>query len=156
MSHHGLESLGKLETGCCGTAVELSRRSCICGETLRPLRRTSHAALAQLDQGELIEIPIHLCTDPREVGYRKSRLGKPRGQLRQYRMRASKLDPRDPRELHIREYPEQYMLHIDRYPVTHPAHAVLETPHFNSAILTCLSAVQMALREARSKLLGDD
>lgn len=107
--------------------------------------------LESLGHREAVVLPKDLTDDPTEAGYRSSKLGKRKGQKRDYRMRASALDSDDGRELHLREYENRYTLHWDAYPAKNPMHAVKDAPGYGVACATAVGVVAVAVGSGLAK-----
>lgn len=131
-----------LDCDSCGREASVEAEVCQCGTGFDPVRRVSEAALESLGHNEGTELPKSMFEDPTEAGYRPSRLGKRKGQSRDYRMSASVLrgddEERDGRELHLREYEDRFTLHWDAYPARNPMHAVKDAPDYGAV---CAAAV---------------
>lgn len=139
---------GTIKCDSCGRGVEVrgGGLSCPCGEGFETVRRISEAALESLGHRESLVLPKDLTDDPEEAGYRTSRLGKRKGQKRDYRLRASSLGrDEDGRELHLREYEDRYTLHWDAYPARSPMHAVKDAPDYGAAVATVVGVAAVAV-----------
>jgi len=160
----------------CGDETSTGAYACDCGENFDPLCRISQWALDELGHSEAFVIPKEVTDDPIESGYRFSRLGKPKGQKRDYRMKSSELHTEkkegytdggqrpdtgkqtrtpDRRELHLREYEDRYTLHWDAHPARSPMHAVKDAPDYGAicvAVATvAVATVASGLRRYRRK-----
>jgi len=72
----------------CGREAALDAERCACGAGFDPLLRASEAALESLEHKEYVVLEKGISEDPTESGYRRSRLGKPKGQNHDYRLSA--------------------------------------------------------------------
>jgi len=167
-----------LECNLCGRETPGDASTCDCGASFNPLRRLSEKALEELDHSEAVVVPKEAVDDPTESGYRRSHLGKRKGQKRDYRMSASEFKGRDEegrevyadggeesdeetdsRELHLREYDDRYTLHWDAHPATSPMHAVKDAPDYGAACVAlagvAVTAVASGLRRRRRRVDGE-
>lgn len=133
----------------CGRKISVEAKVCTCGTGFDPVRRVSEAALERLGHKEDAELPKSLFEDPTDAGYRPSRLGKRKGQSRDYRMSASMLrgddEEGDGRELHLREYEDRFTLHWDAYSAKNPMHAVKDAPDYGAACVAAVGIVAAAV-----------
>ena len=139
----------------CGREIPVEAEVCPCGTEFDAIRRVSEAALERLGHREETELPKCLTGDPTEAGYRTSRLGKRKGQSRDYRMKASSLGrDEDGRELHIREYEDSYTLHWDAYPARNPMHAVKDAPDYGAVCVAAAGLVAAAVGSGIARRRG--
>lgn len=82
----------------CGREAALGAEGCPCGASFDPLLRASEAALESLEHKEYVVLEKDIIDDPTESGYRRSRLGKPKGQDRDYRLSAGFFEEKEEEE----------------------------------------------------------
>lgn len=73
----------------CGREAALDAERCACGASFDPLLRASEVALESLEHKEYVVLEEGIADNPTESGYRRSRLGKPKGQNHDYRLSAA-------------------------------------------------------------------
>lgn len=118
----------------CGRETALDAGRCACGARFDPLLRASEAALENLEHKESVVLEKDIIGDPTESGYRRSRLGKPKGQNRDYRLGASFFEGDEEAEKEDEEETSSHSFDVDV--VSLPSFVGIGTPSFENVAVS--------------------
>jgi hypothetical protein len=123
----------------CGREAALDAERCPCGAGFDPLLRASEAALESLEHNEYVVLEKGISEDPTESGYRRSRLGKPKGQNNDYRLSAAFFEEEKKEEAKETEEGDRKGASVDGVSASHD----LSIPSLGSVSLRSLEDIEI-------------